>query len=402
MDKLALLIPFFLLIAMSEWWFTRKSQPGRFTKENTLLNICIGAIDRIASLATFSLFLFVLQLTYDKFRLWTPEITWYHWILAYIAADFVSYWYHRFSHRIALLWCGHVTHHSSDHFNLTNGFRTSPFQGLYRIPFWIILAVLGFSPAVLLTTFIISGLYDFFLHTENFPKVRWLEWVLVTPSLHKVHHGKNEVYIDKNYGSTFVIWDRMFGTFQDETVPVSYGILSPDYRDGDPVDAIVHHYRYVWTLMSRAVSWKSKLKVLVMPPDWIPEDMKDAEGLSIEHLCEPDRKKHLYAAVLYAASAIGIIALLICESQVSLLQFSLYAGFFLTAMIAATRIFNHRASLRLRRNELLRNLFFAGVFSGTFFVPGAGHGHLLYGIALSLIFAAWSFNLKEPVTVSVD
>jgi len=401
MNKLAVLIPFFLLLALGEWWLTYKSRPGQYTKENTLLNICIGAIDRILSLASFALFIFALKLAYDNFRLFTPAITWYHWVLAYIAVDFVSYWYHRFSHRIAILWCGHVTHHSSDHFNLTNGFRTSPFQGLNRIPFWIILPVLGFSPAVLLTTFIISGLYDFFLHTQNFPKVRWLELFFITPSLHKVHHGKNDVYIDKNYGSTFVIWDRMFGTFQDETVPVSYGILSADYRDGDPVDAIFHHYKYLWTLMSRSISWKSKLKVLIMPPDYLPEDLKSDETAAAIHFPAPDRQKTVYAIALFASSGCGIITLLMCEQIVSVLHFCLYAGFFLTGMIAATRIFNQRSGPSLRRNEIVRNLFFVAAFGGVFLFLEDARNQLLYGISLSFILAIWSLNLMREEQAEV-
>jgi len=401
MNKLAVLIPFFLLLALGEWWLTYKSRPGQYTKENTLLNICIGAIDRILSLASFALFIFALKLAYDNFRLFTPAITWYHWVLAYIAVDFVSYWYHRFSHRIAILWCGHVTHHSSDHFNLTNGFRTSPFQGLNRIPFWIILPVLGFSPAVLLTTFIISGLYDFFLHTQNFPKVRWLELFFITPSLHKVHHGKNDVYIDKNYGSTFVIWDKMFGTFQDETVPVSYGILSADYRDGDPVDAIFHHYKYLWTLMSRSISWKSKLKVLIMPPDYLPEDLKSDETAAAIHFPAPDRQKTVYAIALFASSGCGIITLLMCEQIVSVLHFCLYAGFFLTGMIAATRIFNQRSGPSLRRNEIVRNLFFVAAFGGVFLFLEDARNQLLYGISLSFILAIWSLNLMREEQAEV-
>jgi len=401
MNKLAVLIPFFLLLALGEWWLTYKSRPGQYTKENTLLNICIGAIDRILSLASFALFIFALKLAYDNFRLFTPAITWYHWVLAYIAVDFVSYWYHRFSHRIAILWCGHVTHHSSDHFNLTNGFRTSPFQGLNRIPFWIILPVLGFSPAVLLTTFIISGLYDFFLHTQNFPKVRWLELFFITPSLHKVHHGKNDVYIDKNYGSTFVIWDKMFGTFQDETVPVSYGILSADYRDGDPVDAIFHHYKYLWTLMSRSISWKSKLKVLIMPPDYLPEDLKSDETAAAIHFPAPDRQKTVYAIALVASSGCGIITLLMCEQIVSVLHFCLYAGFFLTGMIAATRIFNQRSGPSLRRNEIVRNLFFVAAFGGVFLFLEDARNQLLYGISLSFILAIWSLNLMREEQAEV-
>jgi alkylglycerol monooxygenase len=393
MNELALLIPVFLFLAFAEWWLTRKSRPGQFSKENTALNICIGAIDRISSLASFALFVFVLQLAYEHWRIWTLEVTWYNWIFAYFAVDFVSYWYHRFSHRIAILWCGHVTHHSSDHYNLTNGFRTSPFQGLYRIPFWIILPIIGFSPAVLLIVFIVSGLYDFFLHTQNFPKIRWIELVLITPSLHKVHHGKNDIYIDKNYGATFIIWDRMFGTFQDETEQVQYGILSKEYKDGDPIDAIFHHYRYLWSLMKQTISWKNRLKVLIMPPDWIPHDVREVNASSGQTLV-PDQHQVAYALVQFVISAIGILILLVCESRFSLLHFSLYAGFFLLGMISSTRLFNHKAGLRFHHHELFGNLLLMAVFSGAFFFSENGD-YLLSGFALTGCYAIWSFRLMK-------
>jgi hypothetical protein len=292
-----------------------------------------------------------------------------------------------------LLWCAHVTHHSSDHFNLTNGFRTSPFQGLFRIPFWIILPIVGFSPEVLLVTFIVSGLYDFFLHTQHFPKVRWLETVLITPSLHKVHHGKNDVYIDKNYGATFVIWDKLFGTFQDEIVPVSYGILSEDYRDGDPVDAIFHHYRYLWVLMQQSVSWKSKLKVLIMPPDWLPEDLSGPADLPVITFPAPSHRQVVYAIVQFALSALGIITILLCEARFPVLDFSLYAAFFLACMISATRILNRRVGLHFNRNEFMWNASFAAAFA-LFFLGLHRHStDLLVGLAIAIVYTAWSLIL---------
>jgi alkylglycerol monooxygenase len=393
MDKLAILIPFFLLLAMSEWWLTRKTRPGQFTKENTVLNICIGAIDRILSLASFSLFVLVLSLVYDNFRLWTLGVTWYNWILAYVAIDFVSYWYHRCSHRVAILWCGHVTHHSSEHFNLTNSFRTSPFQGLYRIPFWIVLPLAGFSPFVLLTIFVASGLYDFVLHTQNFPKIKWLEYIFVTPSLHKVHHGRNDIYIDKNYGATFVIWDKMFGTFQDETEPVEYGILSKDYKDGDPMDAIFHHYKYLWALMSRSMSWKNRLKVLIMPPDWMPDDLRGEMQFFMPETLEPARRQVIYAAGQFAASAIGVIAILVFEQTFTLTHFMLYAALFLTTMVVSTKIFNHRAGAQLRRNEVFRNLVFVVLFTSFYWLSKERDPNLLYGMATAFVFSLWSMNL---------
>jgi sterol desaturase/sphingolipid hydroxylase (fatty acid hydroxylase superfamily) len=112
---------------------------------------------------------------------------------------------------VNILWAGHMTHHSSEHYNFSNSFRTSLFQGVNRILFWSILPVFGFSPVMLVVLLKISQLYDFLLHTEAVPKLGILEKILVTPSQHRVHHGRNDLYINRNYGSTFVVWDKLFG-----------------------------------------------------------------------------------------------------------------------------------------------------------------------------------------------
>lgn len=268
LNQTALLIPVFLLFAVVEWLIVKKTKQGTHNQGNSLMNICLGAIDQFCALAYFVLFYLFLEFIYHHFRIFTLPDTWVQWLAAYIAIDFISYWYHRGSHRINLLWAGHVTHHSSSFFNFTNGFRTSPFQGINRIPFWAVLPLLGFSPVVLVLVFKLSGVYDFFQHTQAVPKIKWLEKWLVTPSLHRVHHGKNEIYIDKNYGSTFIIWDKIFGTYQEETEPVIYGIKDPDYKDNDPVNAIFFQYKNLWKGIIKAPSFKNKLKVLFMPPGW--------------------------------------------------------------------------------------------------------------------------------------
>jgi alkylglycerol monooxygenase len=358
MNILALFIPLFLLLAFLEWNLTRKTKQGLFTKQNTLMNMSIGAIDQIFSLAHFFLFILFLDYLYDNYRIFTLKTTWYHWVTCYVAIDFVSYWYHRFSHRINILWAGHVTHHSSSYFNFTNGFRTSPFQGLNRILFWGILPILGFSPSVLFTTFIVSGIFDFFLHTQNFPKIKWLETIFITPSLHKVHHGKNDVYIDKNYGSTFVIWDKLFGTFQNETEPVVYGIISENYIDNDPVKAIFLHYRYLLNMMKQITSWKNKLKLLFMPPDWIPDDLNKNEELVLKMKVEISKVHEIYGYFQFINSSLGILFILVYKNFLTPFVFGLLAAIFLSGMIIGTKIFTNAISEKFKRNELIRNLLF--------------------------------------------
>jgi sterol desaturase/sphingolipid hydroxylase (fatty acid hydroxylase superfamily) len=268
-NYIALLIPVFLLLIALEWWFSVKRNDQMYEGSNTVMNMAIGAIDQFGALLyLFGLFV-CLKFSQTHFQVYALPKDWRQWVLAFLFVDLVGYWYHRCSHRINFLWAGHVTHHSSTYFNLSNGFRTSPFQGLFRIPFWMVLPVLGFDPLVLVITFKVVGLHDFFVHTSYIPKLGWLEYVIVTPSHHRVHHGKNDIYIDKNYGSALIIWDRMFGTYQEETEPVEYGLVS-DYEDKNPVHAIFYHFKYLFSSILQIRGWGDKMRMLFMPPGWVP------------------------------------------------------------------------------------------------------------------------------------
>jgi sterol desaturase/sphingolipid hydroxylase (fatty acid hydroxylase superfamily) len=252
-----------------EWWISIQRKDNRYRTGNTVINMAIGAFDQFGSLFYFGALYACLQFSYTHFRLFSLPHNWQQWVYAFFAIDFLSYWYHRFSHRINILWAGHITHHSSELFNFSNGFRTSLFQGVNRIAFWMLLPVAGFDPMLLLISLKVSGLWDFLVHTTYVPKLGWLEKLLVTPSHHRVHHGKNDIYIDKNYGSILIIWDKIFGTFQEETEEVKYGVKA-NYTDNNPVNAIVYHYSYLWNGIKNTSGILNKIKLLIMPPEWKP------------------------------------------------------------------------------------------------------------------------------------
>ena len=281
MDKLMIFIPLFLLFVFMDWYLAkRKNKSAAFSESNTSLNFIIGSIQQIATVISFYLLLTCVNYTYQNYRIITLSNNWYSWILTYLAIDFVAYWIHRFSHRINIIWASHITHHSSNKFNLSNSFRTSPFQDLNRIPFWILLAFIGFNPQMLFTVFVVSSIIEFFTHTQNAPKLKWMEYIFVTPSLHKVHHGKNDLYIDKNYGSTFIIWDRIFGTFQEETETVEFGIKASSYQDNHAVKAITYYYKDLFKRYKAITSLKEKILIWIMPPEWEPKSIQSSQSIA--------------------------------------------------------------------------------------------------------------------------
>lgn len=265
-NYIALFIPLLMLLIGIEWWYSVRRNDRKYNGPNTAMNMAVGAIDQIGAL--FYMFLLFVAMDFSKkhFQLIELSVDWRQCLLAFIAIDFVSYWYHRFSHRNNFLWAGHVTHHSSSYFNLSNGFRTSPFQGLFRIPFWMLMPIIGFDPLLLVVMFKVLGLFDFFVHTPYVSKLGWLEKVIVTPSHHRVHHGKNEIYIDKNYGSVLILWDKFFGTFQEETETVEYGIKS-NYVDESPINAITYHFQTIRKQWLSSVGLKRKVGIFLLPPE---------------------------------------------------------------------------------------------------------------------------------------
>jgi sterol desaturase/sphingolipid hydroxylase (fatty acid hydroxylase superfamily) len=187
------------------------------------------------------------------------------WVLAALAWDLSYYWQHRAEHEVRLLWAGHVTHHSSEHFNYSNGFRQSwtPWTGFLFYPAW---ALLGIRPELL---FIAGGwnlVYQFFLHTELVPKLPvWLEAWLNTPSHHRVHHSRNPEYFGRNYGGALIVWDRLFGSFSPERKTPSYGIPQP-VRSRDPIWIQIHEYVAIARDVWRAAGWRGRLAALVREP----------------------------------------------------------------------------------------------------------------------------------------
>lgn len=352
-NTFALLLPVFLLIVFIEWYVSNKKQDKKYNTGNIMMNLTIGAIDQIASLFYFVCLYVALDYVYTHFSIINLHNAWYQWVLAYIIVDFVSYWYHRWSHRINILWAGHVTHHSSELYNFSNGFRTSLFQGVNRILFWAIMPIFGFSPMVLVITLKVSGLYDFLVHTEYINKLGFLEKIFITPSLHRVHHGKNDIYIDKNYGSTFLIWDQLFGTYQPETEKVQYGVKGT-YIDNNPVKAIGHHYVYLFTTIKKTTAWRDKIKLLIMPPEWKPIHIIEEERQSNNTVLPLKNWLKKYAFLQIIICVIGIIVLLTFKNFLHPVELLLCACIAIVNMVFATMLYNKNYTIQFASNEKIR------------------------------------------------
>jgi sterol desaturase/sphingolipid hydroxylase (fatty acid hydroxylase superfamily) len=203
---------------------------------------------------------------------------WWAWALLFFADDFAYYWFHRVSHEVRVFWGSHVVHHSSQHFNLSTALRQTWVPMTYS-PFWAPLALLGFPPVMIFTQQSISLIYQFWIHTERIKTMpRWFEAVFNTPSHHRVHHGTQHQYLDRNYAGILIIWDRLFGTFEPEGERVRYG-LTHNLRTFKPLNVAFHEYAAIRRDVRGAKSWRERLGYMFGGPGWTPDHVADRREL---------------------------------------------------------------------------------------------------------------------------
>lgn len=252
-------IPVFLLLISAELLYARISRQQLYEWRDSLACLAMGLGNVIISAGWKALVWGVVFFWLYQYRVFDiPMTAWWAWALILLLEDFCYYWFHRAHHEVRFMWAGHVNHHSSEHLNLAVALRqswTTPITGML---FWAPLALLGFHPLMILTQQAISLLYQFWIHTQGVKRLGPLEWVMNTPSHHRVHHGSNPQYLDKNYAGIFIIWDRLFGSFEPEREPVKYG-LTKNIETFNPLKIAFHEWIAIGRDMRKARSLRAAL-----------------------------------------------------------------------------------------------------------------------------------------------
>lgn len=269
MDTLVLYaIPVFALSIALEAWHAHKRGLARFEARDTWASIAMGFGSVLAGVPFKLGFVWLLMKLYEH-RLFTVSSGVGGYLLLLLAEDLAYYWSHRTNHEVRLFWASHVSHHSSQHYNLATAVRQSWTQPYLMWIFWLPLPLLGFSPELILLQQAISLVYQFFIHTEGVRKLGWLEWFMNTPSHHRVHHAVNVRYLDANHGGIFIIWDRLFGSFVEEREdePCVYGITK-NLETFNPLRIAFHEWRAMFVDVARAPTWGAKLRYVFAPPGY--------------------------------------------------------------------------------------------------------------------------------------
>ena len=264
--------PIYIIIIGLELLLTHMQHRKAYTLKDTLANVYLMLLNGGVDLAFRVIYLAILNYFYVH-ALMSIEQVFVYWFVLLITEDFLYYWLHRFDHEIRLFWAVHVTHHSSRLMNFSVGFRSSAFQPLYRFIYFIPLALMGFKPIDILFVYAATQIWGIFVHTEMIHKMGWLEYFMVTPSHHRVHHGSNPKYLDKNMGMFLIVWDKLFGTFQAELPtesyqPITYG-LTKNIENPNAFSLVFHEWKQIWQDMTqKGISFKTRLQYLFGPPGW--------------------------------------------------------------------------------------------------------------------------------------
>lgn len=269
----ALAVPVFFLMIGLELLVQRRKGDAGYNFQDSVTNLSCGIGQQVLGPFLKGAGLVGYVLLYDHARAFTvsSHSVW-AWVALLFGVDLGYYVFHRASHRINVFWAAHVVHHQSEEYNLSVALRQSWIETLMAPLFYLPLAVLGFSPLMFVGMSTLNTLYQFWIHTRSVGRLGPLEWVMNTPSHHRVHHGINPDYVDRNYAGIFIIWDRLFGTFQQEEQEPVYGTVKP-LASFNPLWANVQYWAEMASLARHSRRFADKLKVWFMPPEWRPADL---------------------------------------------------------------------------------------------------------------------------------
>ncbi len=336
---------FFLLIAI-ELVLEKRKGTDFYRVNDSINSLTAGVISRMSGIIKQLIPLTIYVLVYENWAFFNLTATWWVWLSAFVLYDFCYYWNHRLGHEMNILWAAHVVHHSSEEYNLTTALRQSG-SSVFSWIFYLPMALLGFDPIVLITVGSLNLIYQFWVHTRHIPKLGWYEWVFVTPSNHRVHHAQNQLYIDRNYGGVFILWDRLFGSFQeelDDEQPI-YGIRKA-LKSWNPLWANVHVYSQLAKDCWHAKRWQDKLLIWFKRTGWRPADVEQNYPLAKTDLSKFKKfdiqlslTNKLYSLGQYLLIVfVGLLLMmnvnhLAFAEQLLLVAFVLYASFSAGAML---------------------------------------------------------------------
>lgn len=273
LNPVIIAIPMYFTLMGIELVYEAITKKKTYRLNDAITNISTGTLQQVTGTFFKIIKIGIYVIIYERFAFFQLEQSWLNFVIVFILWDLCYYWEHRMAHEISLFWGGHSVHHQSEDFNLSVALRQSSTSFIWGTPFYLPLALIGFHPVQFVLVGGFNLLYQFWIHTEHINRLpRWFEAIFNTPSHHRVHHGRDPKYLDKNYAGVLIIWDRMFGTFKREEERPNYGITKP-LKSWNPVYANFAHYIDLYHYLKKTKSMGDALKVLFKHPGWLPDYM---------------------------------------------------------------------------------------------------------------------------------
>ena len=404
-NPIVLSIPIFFLLIGIELVVERLSHRKLYRLPDAIANMSCGITSQLSGLFMRLLGIGIYELLFAQFAFFDVKSSlpgWAYWLSLFLLVDLAYYWAHRMSHEINLFWGGHVVHHQSEDYNLSVALRQSSFQVVWTFAFSLPIAVIGYNTTDFALIAALNTLYQFWIHTETIRKLGWLEYVFNTPSHHRVHHGRDPKYIDKNHAGSLIIWDRMFGTFQAEEEKPTYGITKP-INSWNAVWANFSHYAVMADEISQITRWQDKVRYLFKKPGWLPKDMggyRPAPVVDKNSYRKYDTPTpvlmNYYVLAQYIVCLGATSALLFKQAELTLVQKAIGAALISWWVVNCGVLFEQKAWVRVA--EFMRIILFsAGLSAAVMFYSLPAGVHILSSVyALGSIL--WLSKLTQYET----
>ena len=412
-------MPVFLALVLLEKWYGWYKGKDTVRQMDMISSLSSGITNVTKDVLGLSLVIISYEWLVDKIALIHIKPGVWVYFVAFVALDFAGYWVHRISHHYNLFWNNHIIHHSSEEFNLACALRQS-ISSIIKIfaIFLLPAALLGVPATVIAIVAPIQLFAQFWYHTQHINKMGWLEKIIVTPSHHRVHHAINPEYIDKNFSQIYIMWDKLFGTFQEElpdVVPV-YGITRP-VRTWNPVKI---NFMHLWLLIKDAwhtKKWKDKLRIWLMPTGWRPGDVAEKFPVyKIEDVYNFDKYSPQYSAALLTWSWIQLSGLLMTISYLfANIAIIGIPGFFVYGLFVFVTVYAYSELMDRNRYalfwEVIKNIFGCAIiyktgdwFGASAFFPGIIYSIIAWFIISTLViswFVFIEFKSEKKLSISI-
>ena len=403
-NPIVLSIPIFFILIGVELLVERITHNELYRLPDAIANLSCGVTSQLSGLFLKIFAIGIYQILFENFAFFKLEKNWLYWVVLFLLVDLAYYWAHRMSHEINLFWGGHVVHHQSEEYNLSVALRQSSLQVVWTFAFNLPIAFLGFETFDFALVAAFNTLYQFWIHTETIGKMGWFEYVLNTPSHHRVHHGRDPKYIDKNHAGSLIIWDKMFGTFQQEEEKPTYGITKP-LNSWNAAFANVSHYVEMSKDLKRIPVIADKIRYIFKRPGWLPSYLG---GFRKAPLVDKSTYRkydtpapmllNLYVLFQYVLCLVGTALFLFNAAAFSLAEKAIVAVLISIVVVNSGVLFEQRPWAKY--SEWIRIIVYPSLLVSLSYINGWSTWFYFLGVAYLVISVSW-FSVIQKKNVQV-